>query len=70
MMARPPTFGTPATAAIRIRVTPAQRQTLEAVAHDNHTTVAGVIRDAVNGYVADYRDGPPVFPFRGPKLGA
>lgn len=55
-MSRPALFGEPATDAIRVRVTPAQRRDLERVARENHTDVAGVIREAVNEYVADYRD--------------
>jgi hypothetical protein len=53
-MARPAIFGEPASEAIRVRVTPRQRRDLEQVARANHTDVAGVIRDAVNEYVADY----------------
>lgn len=55
-MARPPRFDEPATTAIVIRVTPAQRRELQRVAADNRTNLTGVIRDAVNEYVADYRD--------------
>jgi len=64
-MARPTRFDEPASEAIRVRVTPAQRSDLEQVARDNNTDVAGAIRQAVNDYVADYREGHPVF--RGPK---
>lgn len=55
-MARPAIFGEPATAAIRIRVTPEQRRELQRVARENQTDVAAVIREAVNVYVADYRE--------------
>jgi len=41
---------------IRIRVTESQRLAIEAVAAENDTSVAGVIRDAVDDYVADYRE--------------
>lgn len=64
-MARPARFGEPATDAIRVRVTPDQRRDLERVAQENRTNMAGVIREAVNTYVADYRDKGSVF--RGPK---
>lgn len=65
-MARPARFGEPATEAIRVRVTREQRRELRRVARENRTDVTGVIRDAVNTYVADYRERPV---FRGPKLG-
>ena len=55
-MSRPAIFGEPATEAIRVRVTRDQRLALERVALENHTDVAGLIRDAVNTYVADYKD--------------
>jgi hypothetical protein len=55
-MSRPALFGEPATDAIRVRVTPQQRRDLERVARENCTDLAGVIRDAVNTYVADYRE--------------
>ena len=60
-MARPRRFNEPASKAIRVRVTPQQRIELEQVARENQTDVSGVIRDAVNDYVADYRDTNPVF---------
>jgi hypothetical protein len=62
-MARPARFGEPATDAIRVRVTPGQRLALEQVARDNQTDLAGVIREAVNTFVADYSEAP--VPFRG-----
>ena len=49
------------TVRVSLRVTPAQRRDLRRVACLNHTDVAGVLRDAVNDYVADFRDGEPVF---------
>lgn len=45
-----------ASANIHLRVTPAQRLDLRRVAEDNHTHLAGVLREAINEYVADYRD--------------
>jgi metal-responsive CopG/Arc/MetJ family transcriptional regulator len=56
-MSRPPVIpGNPATACIRIRVTPDVAADLERVAADNQTTRSDVIREAVNEYVLDYRD--------------
>lgn len=46
----------PANQTIRVRVTPAQRLELRRVATENGTRVAGIIREAVNEYVADYRE--------------
>ncbi len=66
-MGRPSRGDTAATDTIRVRVTPAERRDLQQVAQLNHTDVAGAIRQAVNDYVADYREAHPVF--RGPKLG-
>lgn len=57
-MARPALFGEPASETIRVRVTPTQRRDLVQVAQANHTDVAGVIREAVNEFVSDYRDRP------------
>jgi hypothetical protein len=37
-------------------VTPAQRLELRRVASENRTGVAGILREAVNEYVADYTD--------------
>lgn len=37
-------------------MTPSQRRDLERVAVENQTDVAGVIREAVNEYVSDYRE--------------
>lgn len=58
-------FGEAATHAIRVRVTPGQRRDLLQVARDNRMDMSGVIRDAVNTFVADYRERQPVF--RGPQ---
>lgn len=57
-MARPATFDEPATVVIRVRVTPTQKRDLDAVARENKTDVTGVVRDAVNTYVSDYREAP------------
>lgn len=64
-MPRPALFGEPATAAIRVRVTPEQRRELERVARENRTAVADVIRLAVNTFVSDYRE-QPVFVVQNP----
>ena len=63
-MSRPSRSDTAATDTIRVRVTPAERRDLEQVARQNRTDLSGVIREAVNEYVADYRDDPA---FRGTK---
>jgi hypothetical protein len=55
-MARPAEFDEPATAVIRCRITPSQMRDLAQVARDNDTDLSGVIRQAVNEYVSDYRD--------------
>jgi len=39
-----------------VRLTPAERADLDRVARDNRVPAAKVLRDAVNEYVADYRD--------------
>jgi hypothetical protein len=39
-----------------LRVTPAQRLELRRVAGENGTGVAGMLREAVNEYVADYHE--------------
>jgi predicted DNA-binding protein len=50
-----------ASESISVRLTPEQRRELEQVARANETTLAGVMREAVNSFVADYRDDHPVF---------
>jgi hypothetical protein len=72
-MGRPRRFEEPATEAVRIRITPRQKRQLEQVARENRTDLSGAIRDAVESFVADYRDGDRVFTepareFRGTKL--
>ena len=52
-------FDVPASARISVNVTPAQRLELRRVASDNRTGVAGIIREAVNEYVADYGERRP-----------
>ena len=51
---RPPLYEEPASQRIYVNVTPAQRLELRRVASDNRTGMAGIIREAVNEYVADY----------------
>ena len=55
---RKPIADVAATVRIEMRVTPAQRLELQRVASDNRTGVAGLLREAVNEYVADYHDRP------------
>jgi hypothetical protein len=63
-MGRPVKFERAASHAIRVRVTPQQRQALHSVARENRTRISDVIRDAVNTYVSDYKETQV---FRGPK---
>lgn len=58
---RRPAFGSAATKVIYVRVTEAQHNDLRRVAQVNQTTITSAIRDAVDGYVADFRDDAPVF---------
>lgn len=53
---RPTLDAEPATDRIQVRVTPGQRLDLLRVAEENGTDISGVIREAVNEYVADYCD--------------
>jgi hypothetical protein len=48
-----------ATARIEVRVTPAQRLEIQRVASDNRTGLSGILREAVNEFVADYGEKPP-----------
>lgn len=57
-MPRPPRSGEAATVLTVIRMTPTERRDLETVARENRTTIGGVLRDAANEYVADYRERP------------
>jgi len=41
---------------LSVRLTPDERRDLESVARDNQTSLTDVLREAVNEYVADYRD--------------
>jgi len=56
---RPPLFEVAASDRIYVNVTPAQRLELRRVASDNGTGIAGIIREAVNEYVADYGERKP-----------
>lgn len=53
---RPPRAGVRATRRIEFLVTEEEGAALEKVAGENQMTLAGVIRDAVNTFVADYCD--------------
>jgi hypothetical protein len=56
---RPPIADVPSTARIEVRVTPAQRLEVRRVASENGTGIAGIIREAINEYVADYTERRP-----------
>jgi hypothetical protein len=56
---RPRLYDVPASHRITVNVTPAQRLELRRVASDNRSGMAGVIREAVNEYVADYNERRP-----------
>jgi len=56
---RKPLFDVPASQRIYVNVTPAQRLELRRVASVSQTGVAGVIREAVNEYVADFNERRP-----------
>ena len=58
-LGRPPLYDTAATTRIWVRVTPAQRLELQRVAHENGTGMSGVLREAMNEYVADYTERRP-----------
>jgi hypothetical protein len=53
-----PRFGSTADVVVCLRVTPEQREKLQEVAARNLTTVADLLRDAVDSYVADFSDEP------------
>lgn len=63
---RPAQFDEPMRESIRIRVTPAQREDLLRVSREVQMPVATLIREAVNCFVADFREGDG--PFRGPEV--
>jgi hypothetical protein len=64
-LGRPPLGDAPATARIELRVTPAQRLELQRVATDNRLGMSGILREAVNEFIADYGE-RPVFVRRKP----
>jgi hypothetical protein len=64
VMARPPLFDVAATAWVYFRVTPMQQRELAVVAAENHTTVSGVLRDALLSYISARVDVPPIAPRR------
>jgi len=43
---------------VSLRVTAEQRKHIRIAAAENHTDVAGLLRDAIESYVADFRDDP------------
>jgi hypothetical protein len=61
---RPRLYDTPATAAICVRCTPAERLDLARVAADNHVGLSEMIRQAVTEYVAAYDERQASLPRR------
>jgi hypothetical protein len=55
---RKPKFGEAAECRMWVRVTPRQHTRLQEAARLNLTTVADLVRDAVDSYVADFSDEP------------
>lgn len=64
---RPAQFGVAAKKKLFIRVTDEQWSDLAQVSREVGAPMTAVIREAVNTYVADYRDG--AVPFRVPQKG-
>ena len=64
-MARPRTYDELATRWVHVRVTDAQLAKLREVASEQRLPVTSVVREAVNTYVEDYREGDG--PFRDTK---
>jgi hypothetical protein len=56
---RPRLFDEPASHRITVNVTSAQRLEIRRIASDNRTGMAGVLREAVNEYAADYGERRP-----------
>ena len=54
---RPWLHAEPASTQIHLRVTPAQRLELRRVADENGQRLSSIIREAVDEFVGDYRDG-------------
>lgn len=46
----------PASTSIHVRVTPAQRLDIRRVAEETGTNTSGILREAVNEFVGDFRD--------------
>ncbi len=53
---RPPIYDTPASVRLSLAVTPAQRLDLKQVAAESRTGLSGLLREAVNEFVSDYRE--------------
>jgi hypothetical protein len=62
-MARPRLFDVVAAEWVSVRLTPAQRRELEAVAREEGVPVSRLLRDAANDYVGDARE-LTIFPRR------
>jgi len=54
---RPWIADAPATSEFRVRCTPAQRLELRRVADENGRRLSAVVREAIDEFVGDYRDG-------------
>lgn len=63
LMARPRLYDVAMSPGVSVRLTPAQRLELEAVAREERAPVSRVVREAVNAYVGDYRE-VTIFPVR------
>jgi len=66
-MARPLRYPERVSARVEIRVTPEQRRALDQVARETRSQVSGVIREAINEYVADYRERKVFCPYKTPR---
>jgi len=58
---RPSRVGVASHEILRIRITKSEKAELRQAARENNATVSDVVREAVNEYVLDYREGR-VFP--------
>lgn len=62
-MARPRKVGETATCRFWLRLTPSQRAGLHRVAQENRSTVAAVVKEAIDEFVADYAERQLFSPF-------
>lgn len=61
---RPSRMGEPSMSRVEFRLTADERAALLVVAKENRLPTATLIREAVNCFVSDYREGDVVFPDR------